>query len=397
MDAPANRCGSSSYIITTSGNGMSLSRHFWALADEMAARGHRVILLLDGRRVDLENHDANPAIYTWPSIRPTTWRDAIFLFRLLLGQRPGCIIGNFGATNLALLIGAIAGVPRRICWYHTLSAQIEGDARFSAAKLRLLRLRKRLIYRAAHAVVANSEAARNDVAQVFGVPDRKTRAFPYAIEDPFDNVQFSRSVDPHRIVCAGRLYPTKGQDVLIKALPRLLQHDPHVCVEFIGDGPSRAALEALAHDLDVVDRCEFIGAVPPRQVLQRMAAAVLTVVPSRHEAFGLVALESLAVGTPVVASRVGGLADIVRDGVDGFLVHPDDAPALADRILAILSSGSLAVNMRRNARAAFIARFEQRAAVAAQADWLETMQPSNEPAHVSTTTSFKQQRSFRSR
>jgi glycosyltransferase involved in cell wall biosynthesis len=142
-------------------------------------------------------------------------------------------------------------------------------------------------------------------------------------------------------------------------------------VEFVGKGPLEAGLRQLAVQLGVAERCHFSGAIPHAQVLGRMASATATIVPSRIEAFGLVYIESMAVGTPVVASRVGGIPEIVRDGVDGLLAPPDDPGALASCIKAILSNPQLRQQMSVNARQRFLSTFEQTRIVKEQADWLE--------------------------
>ncbi|MFO7323659.1 MAG: glycosyltransferase family 4 protein, partial [Chloroflexota bacterium] len=128
-----------------------------------------------------------------------------------------------------------------------------------------------------------------------------------------------------------------------------------------------------AQQLGVVDRCTFVGKVPHDEVLARMAASTVCVVPSRSEAFGLVNIEAMAVGTPVVTSRVGGIVEIVREGQDGFLVPPDDPQALANRLYLILSDPALRAQMGQNARQHFLDRFEQRANIVKQADWFEAL------------------------
>jgi glycosyltransferase involved in cell wall biosynthesis len=104
-----------------------------------------------------------------------------------------------------------------------------------------------------------------------------------------------------------------------------------------------------------------------------MRSAAVTVLPSRHDNCPLVTIESLAVGTPVIASRVGGIPEVVRDGVDGFLVPPDDPAALAARLDDVFSNPGLRQNLRTNAREGFLNRLELRRAVKNQADWLETL------------------------
>jgi glycosyltransferase involved in cell wall biosynthesis len=102
-----------------------------------------------------------------------------------------------------------------------------------------------------------------------------------------------------------------------------------------------------------------------------MSRARLTVVPSRSEAFGLVNIESMAVATPVLATGVDGIRDIVRDGIDGVLVPVNDSATLAEQLLKLLCDPGLSQRLGQNARERFLSYYEQSKVVAAQADWLE--------------------------
>jgi glycosyltransferase involved in cell wall biosynthesis len=102
-----------------------------------------------------------------------------------------------------------------------------------------------------------------------------------------------------------------------------------------------------------------------------MATADVSVIPSNSEAFGVVNLESLAMGTPVVASRVGGISEIVRDSIDGFLVPAGDAEALASKLGFLLSNPFLREQMGQNARKGFLERFELSRQASELSNWLE--------------------------
>src|ERR1035437_208241 len=359
----------------------AVSQHFTALAKELVDRGNQVVLLCPGRRHDLEEPDGNPAIYTWPSHRPTLLRDGIFLHRLLAKKRFDCLIGNFVAVNWICLVGAAARVPHRIAWYHTLSTQIDQDAPRRTVRGSMQRIRKRLVYKFATAIVGNSRAAILDRRKTYGVPARKCHVLGFALPDPMLNgVSEMFPKTPRKIVCAGRLHASKGQDVLIQALGKLIGAHPELSVEFLGVGPMRAGLEALATTSGVRPNCEFIGAVPHHEVLERMRAASFTVVPSRTEAFGLVNIESLSVGTPVVGSRVGGIEEIINDGLDGFLFKPGDVGDLADKMLLLWEDHELRSRMSLNARNKFLAEFAQPEATRRQADYLLTL---TKPEHLS--------------
>lgn len=368
------------FFIAANWNRGPLSGHFRALAKELAARGHRVILLIGNQKHKVD-HEGRYSVHTWPSDRPTGFRDALFLYRLIGRFHPDCLISNFAASNIMLLVGKLTRVPCRIDWYHTMSTAIDQDARISSHKIRLLRARKRLVYRAATNIVAVSEAARKDINAVFGVPERKCAVLYNLLPDPFEGVNSSCSGPrENKLVCVGRLEQCKGQDVLIKAIALLRDRCPDWKVEFLGEGPASDSLSQLARHLGVSDRCIFSGNVRHDEVLMRMAKAAATVVPSRSEGFGIVNIESLAVGTPVIASAVGGIVEVIRDGVDGFLVPPDDPSSLGDKICALLSSPELRQKMSARGRERFLAFFELNHVVSRQAEWLESVVSSKQTA-----------------
>jgi D-inositol-3-phosphate glycosyltransferase len=150
------------------------------------------------------------------------------------------------------------------------------------------------------------------------------------------------------VLFAGRLEPLKGADTLIEAIAEM-DRDPHlqdvVCL-FIGDdsgdgarashGGERRRLERLADRAGILDRIRFLGAVPHERLARYYALADVCVVPSRVETFGLVALEAQAQGTPVVASRVGGLPEVVADEETGKLVEGREPRDYCAAISAIL-------------------------------------------------------------
>jgi glycosyltransferase involved in cell wall biosynthesis len=365
---------SGSFLIGTSWREGAVSLQFRALGNELARRGHQVVILVDQRNKEAERLVGNPKVYTWPSMRPTHFRDARFLWGVFGHHRPTCLLSNFGSVNLMILIGWLYGVKNRIAWQHTLSLQIDQDNHLPTWRLALLRKRKRLIYRLATCVVGVSKGVLDDLQNVFGVAGHRCRVFYNSLTDPFPGRQIDKRLSQSpRLVCAARFHHSKGQDVLIRALARLHQDLPRVTVDFLGDGPTRPECENLAGKLGLAKACRFLGAVTHQQVLASMSQADLTVVPSRSEAFGLVALESLAVGTPVVASAVGGLPEVVQNGLQGRLVPAGDPAALAETLKAVLGDPTGYSRMSELARVRFVDVFEQRRAVQAQADWLESL------------------------
>src|SRR5262249_41213128 len=143
--------------------------------------------------------------------------------------------------------------------------------------------------------------------------------------------------------------PKKGFDVLLRAQANLVNRRQMI---LIGDGPERESLEDLAERLGL-NEIRFTGQKDREAVLAEMAASELVVIPSRCEPFGMVALEAMALGKPVVASRVGGLPEIL-EGADALLVDPDEPTILANAIDAALEkvSGDAGFGLRNREWAA---------------------------------------------
>ena len=132
----------------------------------------------------------------------------------------------------------------------------------------------------------------------------------------------------------GRLSPEKGQAVLLRALPAILAAFPRAGLVIAGEGGSRRELETEARRLGIADRAVFLGF--RRDVPALLGAIDLFVQPSIYEGFGISLLEAMAAGLPVVASRVGGIPEVVQDGATGVLVPPQDPGALAAAVVRLL-------------------------------------------------------------
>jgi glycosyltransferase involved in cell wall biosynthesis len=141
--------------------------------------------------------------------------------------------------------------------------------------------------------------------------------------------------DAPRLLCVGRLIPIKGHIVLLRAFAQARQRIPSLTLDLAGRGPLEPALRALAKELGVEDGVRFLGYVAPIQRAIEDAAAV--VVPSMGEGFGMVALEAMERSRPVIAAEIGGLGELVEDGVTGYLVPAGEAEPLADAIVRLCS------------------------------------------------------------
>ncbi|HEX6010611.1 MAG TPA: glycosyltransferase family 4 protein, partial [Geminicoccaceae bacterium] len=152
------------------------------------------------------------------------------------------------------------------------------------------------------------------------------------------------------VVAVGRLVRRKNLAALVAAIARLDRDDVRLLV--VGDGPEQAELAARAGELGLAGRVQFRGFVPEETKYQLLAAADIFALPSLHEAFGLVYLEAMHCGLPVIAARPGGQEDYLEDGRTGYLVAPHDATALHRAIERLVADPKLRATMGAHNRAA---------------------------------------------
>lgn len=150
------------------------------------------------------------------------------------------------------------------------------------------------------------------------------------------------------VIAVGRLVRRKNLGRLLTALAGLGREDVQLIV--VGDGPEQPSLAAQAERLGIAGRVQFRGFVPEATKYQLLAAADIFALPSLHEAFGLVYLEAMHCGLPVVAARPGGQEDYLIEGETGFLVRPDDVAGLQRALLTLASDPELRAAMRRRSR-----------------------------------------------
>jgi len=152
------------------------------------------------------------------------------------------------------------------------------------------------------------------------------------------------------LLSVGNLYRRKAHAVVLKALPLILKDYPSVVYRIVGDGPEKNRLQEIVKELDLHDHVSFIGALPHDEALSHMAGCDVFVLPSWNEAFGVVYLEAMGLGKPVIGCRGEGIEDIVDDGRTGYLVEPHSTESLAQTILHLLHNETAGAQVAAAAR-----------------------------------------------
>ncbi|RLF06421.1 MAG: hypothetical protein DRK00_01640 [Thermoprotei archaeon] len=202
-------------------------------------------------------------------------------------------------------------------------------------------------------VLVCSEWMKREVAAAFSLPEDKLLVLPNGINveeldkhRPLEGERSRYALPWEKIVFfAGRHVYEKGVDVLLEAARIILSRRRDVKFVIAGDGPMRLHLMWLASRYGLGDKVFFTGRLRDDELYRAYKLADIVVIPSRYEPFGIVALEAMASGKPVVASNVGGLSEVVVNGETGLLVPPEDPEALARAIEELLENPRLAEEM----------------------------------------------------
>lgn len=169
--------------------------------------------------------------------------------------------------------------------------------------------------------------------------ERPLRMFSTQHRDQLREKLFHASSDEFVILTVAELHPRKGLKYLVEAFAQIQQQEPKTKLVIVGEGPERKTLEKLIKKLQMEDTVILTG--KQENIPQILKSAQLFVLPSVKEAFGLVLLEAMAAQLPIIATKVGGIPEIVEDGKSGNLVEPANYHALAEHIMKIMESNAL--------------------------------------------------------
>ncbi|HEY97266.1 MAG TPA: glycosyltransferase family 1 protein [Dehalococcoidia bacterium] len=198
-----------------------------------------------------------------------------------------------------------------------------------------------------HRIIASTEREKEDIIRYYGAIPDKIGVVPCGVNRELFQImdkqeaRLKLDLDDEKILLfVGRIDPLKGVEQLLKAVSRLKDTANPRLIIIGGDDDDNDAIKRLkeiTEEMDLIDRVAFKGMIKHKELPLYYNAADVTVVPSYYESFGLVALESLACGIPVVAADVGDMRNIIRQGETGYVLPHNNPEGLADKISTILS------------------------------------------------------------
>jgi len=200
----------------------------------------------------------------------------------------------------------------------------------------------RSVLKGSDAIVAASRSFLNDTLEVFPDFERKLVCIPNGIRhEQFRDAEASVAAGERYVLCVAMHNQKKGLDTLIRAFKKVAEAHDRITLRLVGDGPLRPMLEELAWTAGLSGRIEFLGIRSRPEITRLTKGAEVCALPSRAEPFGIFLLEAAACRRPIVASRVGGVPEIIQNEVSGLLVPPDDADALSAALLRLLDCAKL--------------------------------------------------------
>jgi glycosyltransferase involved in cell wall biosynthesis len=340
--------------------------HAPSLADFLAARGHGVEVVTTA--------DAEPAARPYP-VRWAPRRSRFRHLRAALLVRGAARRADVVyATSMIRRAALAARLARRPLVVKLVSDEVFERAMRSggytgtldefqhlggSARTRALRAARNAALRSARHVFCPSGYLR-DVARGWGLDSRRVSVLPNPAPElpdlpPREALRDELRLDGAVLVFAGRLGPQKALGDALDALAAV----DGVSLVVAGDGPEREALERRTAELGLAARVRFLGSVPRERVLRLFRAADASVLPSAWENFPHTVVEALAVGCPVIATAVGGVPEVVRDGENGLLVPPHDSAALAAAIARFFGDPELRARLSEAAPGSVAAYSEE--------------------------------------
>ena len=204
------------------------------------------------------------------------------------------------------------------------------------------------VYRSAGRVICVSERVRKGVENHPGIRARAT-----VIYNGVDSKLFypaTGELSTNTILSVGNLIPTKGHELLMRAIATLRKCDLRVRWEIIGDGPERQRLEQLGRELEVDGQVYFLGRQSRSQVAEAMRRCTLFALPSYYEGLGCVYLEAMCSGKTVIGCRGQGIDELVQHAVNGWLIGPGDLEELTESLATLLQKGGMRRRLGEAAR-----------------------------------------------
>lgn len=285
-----------------------LSSFFEVLAMQLIERGYDVKIVSFKKKAELLQ--VSPTLTVQVLKKRSKWLNYMSVFNYIKLEKPYVVISNFSNVNPAILSGKLLGVKKNIVWFHTLTQQL------TPSKSQVLI--KSFFLKYASGIIVNSEYLKKDLEKNYSIS--KNKIFPIPFWSSLENNNLKREEYTRgpvlKIGCPGRIEEVKNQQLIIDSLVDL-KIDTFWRLYIAGTGDNERWLKSKIKENKLEDKIHFLGVLSIEKMKQYYEEMDLIILPSKFEAFGLVLIEALSMGCPVLVSENFGALTYIKD--QGFL------------------------------------------------------------------------------
>lgn len=357
-----------------------IANHFSILANALAQQGHRVVVLhvrpSYGASDKIRNQQVNPllTILTYPIALPVyfnklfknKWAVLDFLLKLR------CMLTTFKNLNRIIKEYQLDVIETTnyysLCYFNFLKGkpQIPVVVRVSTTFLQIMeeyypfksRLQKRLgrmeiaMLKKSNYLVTHTPHHAAEMERLYGISAGSFHIIPHGIPMPVLSPASTKNTDQIEILFVGRFEYRKGIDLLLAAIPQVLNKHKNLVFKLIGSDNDNFYEKIFRdqHPVDITDKVMFCGSVDQESAGRAYAGCDIFVAPSRYESFGLIYIEAMSYGKPVIGLKAGGALDIIKDHYNGLLAEPEDVSSLVHQLSELIENASLRKELGTNAR-----------------------------------------------
>ncbi|WP_055445305.1 glycosyltransferase family 4 protein [Lacinutrix himadriensis] len=324
-------------ILYTYNKGL-LSSFFQELSEKIYQDGYEVVNFYLKHR---EDFFVQNGVRIYGEKRSGYFKNYYRIYKFVKKEKPDVVISNFSYINPAILAGRLLGVKSNIAWFHT----AYGHTKPSVVKV----LNKTLYLNMANLVLANSKRLQEEMHTIYKVPRKGTRRIPFWTNicnyNPCANtLNALKKNDTFKIGCPGRLVSDKNHQTVIKAISGL-KSKKNVALYIAGNGSYKQELETLVEQLGLNSQVVFLGNLSIPEMVAFYKSMDVVVLPSYHEAFGLVFIEALAIGVPVIVSSKFGALDFIdtqQFSLNNFTFNPNSVSDLVNQLQLYVENNGVA-------------------------------------------------------
>lgn len=256
------------------------------------------------------------------------------IYKVIKSYQPDVVVAGFNYSNAAIISGKLLGVKRRIIWTHTVSEALE------TTPYRLWRKSK--IYKLSTRMFSNSDILKRDLIENYAVPAEKIHPIPFwSPLEKEDLKTKERQEGVLHIGVPGRIEETKNQQIVLELL-RSSKFPVKIKCYFAGSGTADAEMKEMVERYGLGDKVEFLGVLKIAEMHTFYKEMDVVILPSRFEAFGLVLIEALSIGCPVLVSDSHGALNFIEDENfrSHFVFDPDNLEDLRQKLFAFIEDDS---------------------------------------------------------